>query len=67
MKKEDQATYARFVVAASSLMRNNSFHTIVEGLIEALEDHRDNSFRRKHDQISRDAITRRIDQLREIK
>lgn len=67
MKKEDQATYARFAVAAASLMRNNSFHTIVEGLIEALEDHRDNSFRRKHDQVSRDAITKRIEQLRGIK
>lgn len=67
MKKEDQATYARFVVSAASLMRNNSFHTIVEGLIEALEDHRDNNFRRKHDQISRDSITRRIEQLRGIK
>lgn len=67
MKKEDQATYARFVVAAASLMRNNSFHTLTEGLIEALEDHRDNNFRRKHDQVSREAITRRIDQLRGIK
>jgi len=67
MKEANQLTYARFVVAASTIMRNQSFHVVIDGLVEALEDQRDNNYRRKHDQIQREAINARIAQLRGIK
>jgi hypothetical protein len=67
MKEADQLTYARFVVAASTIVRNQSFHLLIDGLVEALEDQRDNNYRRKHDQIQREAINARITQLRGIK
>lgn len=67
MKGADQLTYARFVVSASTLMRKNSFHLLIDGLVEALEDQRDNNYRRKNDQVAREAINARIEQLRGIK